>query len=54
MTFFDVRIFDPSARNHESKSLQQCYKTNEKEKKRKYNELFRKLKMEVYSVSFFI
>ena len=36
--FFDVRVFDPSARRFQSQSLSQAYVTNEKEKKRGYNE----------------
>ena len=38
MAFFDVRVFDPNAKRYESKTMQQCYKINEMEKKRKYNE----------------
>ena len=38
MAFFDVRVFDPNAKKYEGKGLQQCYRTNEMEKKRKYNE----------------
>ena len=38
MAFFDVRVFDPSAKRYDGKTLQQCYRKNEMEKKRKYNE----------------
>ena len=38
MAFFDVRVFDPNAKRYEGKTLQHCYRTNEMEKKRKYNE----------------
>ena len=38
MAVFDVRGFDPNAKRYEGKTLQQCYRTNEMEKKRKYNE----------------
>ena len=38
MAFFDVKVFDPNAKRYEGKTLQQCYRTNEMEKKRKYNE----------------
>ena len=38
MIFFDVRVFDPNAKRYEGKTLQQCYRTNEMEKKRKNNE----------------
>ena len=34
MEFYDVMVFDPNAKRYESKSLQQCYRTNEMEKKR--------------------
>ena len=34
MEFYDVMAFDPNAKRYESKSLQQCYRTNEMEKKR--------------------
>ena len=37
MAFFDVRIFDPSTQRYSSQSLQRCYISNEKEKKRQYN-----------------
>ena len=36
--FYDVRIFDPLARSYRGKTLSQCYKHNESEKKRHYNE----------------
>ena len=36
--FFDVRVFDPNAKRYECKTLQQCYREDEMEKKRKYNE----------------
>ena len=35
---FNVRVFDPNAKMYEGKTLQQCYRTNEIEKTRKYNE----------------
>ena len=37
MAFFDAKVFDPNAKRYESRSLQNCYGTNEVEKKRKYN-----------------
>ena len=37
MTFLDVRVFDKQAKRGEDKTLQQCYRTNEMEKKREYN-----------------
>ena len=33
MALFDLRVFDPNAKRYE-----ECYRTNEMEKKRKYNE----------------
>ena len=36
--FFDVRVFDPNARRFRNQTLSQMYITNEKEKKRCYNE----------------
>ena len=36
--FFDVRVFDPSARRYQGTTLEQAYRTNEKEKKRAYGE----------------
>ena len=35
--FLDVRVFDPLARRYSGQRLDQCYITNEKEKKRAYN-----------------
>ena len=37
-TFLDVRVFDKQAKRDEDKTLQQCYRTNEMERKREYNE----------------
>ena len=39
MEYFDVSVFDPNAKGYESKNLQQYHRTNEIEKKQKYNEL---------------
>ena len=52
---FDVRVFDPNAKRYEGKSLQQCYRTTEMEKKRNYQmrKVFYKLKIEVSPISFF-
>ena len=36
--FFDIRVFHPNARRYQKQSLRQTYITNEKEKKRHYNE----------------
>ena len=32
--FFNIRVFDPNAQRHESKTLRQCYEMNKQEKKR--------------------
>ena len=37
-TFFDVRVTHPNADSHVTKSLDQLYRENEAEKKRKYND----------------
>ncbi|XP_066914998.1 uncharacterized protein [Clytia hemisphaerica] len=36
--FFDIRVFDLQAQRYRSQELTKCYETNEKEKKRHYNE----------------
>ena len=36
--FFDIRVFDSLARRYQGQSLAQTYVTNEKEKKRMYNQ----------------
>ena len=36
--FFDVRVIDPLARKYNGQTPAQCYRSNEKEKKRSYNE----------------
>ena len=36
--FLDIRVFDLNAQRHKNPELQKCYKGNEDEKKRKYNE----------------
>ena len=33
IAFFDVRVFDPNTEKYEGKTLQQCYRKNEMEKK---------------------
>ena len=32
--FFGIRLFDPNAQGHQSKTLRKCYEINEQEKKR--------------------
>ena len=36
--FFDIRVFSPFAQSHRNTSLSQCYKKNEQEKKRAYDQ----------------
>ena len=37
-TFLDIRIMHPNAPSYQNKSIEQVYRTQEKEKKRMYNE----------------
>ena len=37
-TFFDVRVFNPFAQSHQNIPLAQCYRKNEMEKRRAYDE----------------
>ena len=37
IAFFDIRVFYSNATRYANQSLQQCYASNENEKKRKYN-----------------
>ena len=41
--FFDVRVFNPYAQSHRSSTLAQCYRRNEQEKKRSYEERVREV-----------
>ena len=41
--FFDVRVFNPFAQSHCNTSLPQCYRRNELEKKRAYDERVREI-----------
>ncbi len=41
--FFDVRVFSPFAQSHRNTSLGQCYKKNEQEKKRAYDQRIREV-----------
>ena len=41
--FFDVRVFNPYAPSHRSTTLAQCYRRNEQEKKRAYEERVREI-----------
>ena len=38
MAFFDIRVFNPTAKRYAKQNLQRAYETNEREKKRSYNE----------------
>ena len=41
--FFDVRIFNPFAQSYQDTSLPQCYRRNEMEKRRVYDEQVREV-----------
>ena len=41
LAFFDVRVFNPLAKSHVNQSLSSCYRKNENEKKRQYEERVR-------------
>ena len=41
--FFDVRVFSPFAQSHRNTSLSQCYKKNEREKRRAYDQRIREV-----------
>ena len=41
--YFDVRVFNPYAQSHRSSTLAQCYRRNEQEKKRSYEERVREV-----------
>ncbi len=41
--FYDVRVFNPFAQSYRNTSLSQCYRRNEMEKKRAYDERVREI-----------
>ncbi len=41
--FFDIRVFSPFVQSHRNTSLEQCYRKNEQEKKRAYDERIRQI-----------
>ena len=41
--FFDVRVFNPYAPTYRNSSMSQCYRRNEQEKKRAYDERVREI-----------
>ena len=43
VAFLDIRIFNPNAARYANQSLKKCYESNEKEKKRNYNERVREI-----------
>ena len=43
-TFFDVQVFNPFAQSYRNTSLAQCYRQNEMEKRRAYDERVREIK----------
>ena len=48
-TFLDIRVFDPNACRYSNSSLSQCYTTNDKEKKRNYNQCIMQVKQGTFS-----
>ena len=47
--FFDVRVFNPSAQSYRDTSMPQCYRRNELEKKRAYDERVREIEHASFS-----
>lgn len=47
--FFDVRVFNPIAQSHRNTPLAQCYRQNEQEKKRAYEERVREVEHGTFS-----
>ena len=47
--FFDIRVFNPIAPSHLNSSLSNCYRKNEQEKKRAYDERVRHIEHGVFS-----
>ena len=47
--FFDIRVFSPFAQSHRNTSLSQCYKKNEQEKKRAYDQRIREVERGSFS-----
>ena len=47
--FSDIRVFDPNACRYSNLSLSQCYATNEKEKKRNYNQRIHQVEQGTFS-----
>ena len=43
LAFFDIRVFNPFAQSHCNTQLAQCYRKNEQEKKRSYEERVREV-----------
>ena len=41
--FFDIRVFNPHARSYQNTSLAKCYRKNEQEKKRAYDQQVREI-----------
>ena len=47
--FFGIRLFDPNAQGHQSKTLRKCYEINEQEKKEKHFERWTSIFHRVFS-----
>ena len=48
-SFFEIRVFDLNARRYRNQELAKCYETNEKEKKRQYNERVLQIENGIYT-----
>ena len=48
--FFDVRVFNPFAQSYRTTSLTQCYKRNEMEKRRAYDEREKRLSTDLLNL----
>ena len=47
--FFDVRVFNPFTPSHKNSSLDKCYRKNEQEKKRAYDQRIREVERGPFS-----
>ena len=47
--FFDIRVFNPNTRRYRNQELAKCYETNEKKKKRQYNERVLQIENDIFT-----
>ena len=47
--FFDIRVFNPTARSYDDLDIKKCYEINEREKKKQYNERVLKVEQGTFS-----